>query len=84
MANRGNLIPASSFPYDLFYLAYSGAAMFVQCIVASEVIRISQGAPCRGATMRDVATYTISLIGVALSFAYGTVRKGSLTAVGRL
>ena len=68
----------------MLYLACSGAAMFVQCIVASEVIRISQGAPCRGATMRDVATYTISLIGVALSFAYGTVRMGALIAVGRL
>jgi hypothetical protein len=50
--------------------------MFVQCVVASEVIRISQGAPCRGATLRDVATYTVSLIGVAVSFAHGTVRRG--------
>ena len=51
----------------------AGAAMFVQCVVASEVIRISKGAPCRGATLRDVATYTLSLLGVALSFASGTV-----------
>ena len=50
--------------------------MFVQCVVASEVIRISQGAPCRGATLRDVLTYTLSLLGVALSFWSGTVRRG--------
>ena len=47
--------------------------MFVQCVVASEVMRISHGAPCRGATLRDVATYAISIIGVALSFSSGTV-----------
>jgi hypothetical protein len=57
---------------------HAGAAMFVQCVVASEVIRISQGAPCRGATLRDVLTYTLSLLGVALSFWSGTVRLSAL------
>ena len=59
----------------------AGAAMFVQCVVASEVIRIAQGAPCRGATLRDVATFTLSLLGVALSFSSGTVSAGMLSAL---
>ncbi|GAX77541.1 hypothetical protein CEUSTIGMA_g4985.t1 [Chlamydomonas eustigma] len=55
--------------------ALTGAAMFVQCVVASEVIRISEGAPCRGATLRDVATYSLSLVGVALSFWSGNITR---------
>ena len=55
--------------------AITGAAMFVQCIVASEVIRISQGTHCRGATMRDVGFYAVSLAGVAASFSSGKVTR---------
>lgn len=55
--------------------AFTGAAMFVQCVVASEVIRISNGAPCRGATLRDVATFSVSVIGVALAFSSGTITR---------
>jgi len=55
--------------------AFTGAAMFVQCVVASEVIRISQGVKCRGATFRDVGTYTVSLLGVMAAFASGTITR---------
>eukprot|EP00798_Chlamydomonas_sp_ICE-L_P016198 gene16197-22361_t len=49
------------------------AAMFVQCVVASEVIRISGGVNCRGATLRDVGIYGVSILGVMLTFWSGKV-----------
>eukprot|EP00798_Chlamydomonas_sp_ICE-L_P028391 gene28391-31527_t len=53
--------------------ALTGAAMFVQCIVASEVIRIAGGVECNMAMMRDVLVYAISISGIAAFFAYGTI-----------
>ena len=47
--------------------------MFVQCVVASEVIRISEGVSCRGATMRDVGIYVVSIVGVIATLWSGTV-----------
>ena len=47
--------------------------MFVQCIVASEVIRIAGGVECSFAAIRDVLVYTVSIIGVALFFWHGQV-----------
>ena len=53
--------------------------MFVQCVVASEVIRISGGAPCGGATLRDVGIYAASITGVMLCFWSGEVRASPPT-----
>lgn len=39
-----------------------------------QVIRISQGVHCRGATLRDVGTFTVAVAGVGLAFASGHVR----------
>ncbi|KAG2447386.1 hypothetical protein HYH02_007714 [Chlamydomonas schloesseri] len=54
--------------------ALTGAAMFVQCVVASEVMRASRGpVKCRGATLRDVAIYSASVLLVLASFAAGRI-----------
>ncbi|KAJ9513893.1 hypothetical protein QJQ45_020970, partial [Haematococcus lacustris] len=67
--------------------AFTGAAMFVQCIVASErhapavlalapqVIRISGGVRCQGATLRDLVSYTACISAVALAFHSGHVTR---------
>ncbi|MEW5313216.1 MAG: hypothetical protein WDW38_004802 [Sanguina aurantia] len=56
--------------------ALTGAAMFVQCVVGSEVLRISEGGvKCRGATLRDVAIYIASVIMVLSAFAHGTITR---------
>ncbi|EFJ46155.1 hypothetical protein VOLCADRAFT_93618 [Volvox carteri f. nagariensis] len=57
--------------------ALTGAAMFVQCVVASEVMRASRGpVKCGGATLRDLGIYIASVVLVLTSFAYGKVRMG--------
>ncbi|KAF5827358.1 hypothetical protein DUNSADRAFT_790 [Dunaliella salina] len=53
--------------------AFTGAAMFVQCVVASEVIRISKGVTCKGAVLRDVGTYAVSIMGVGLCLYSGVI-----------
>ncbi|GLI68437.1 hypothetical protein VaNZ11_012853 [Volvox africanus] len=54
--------------------ALTGAAMFVQCIVASEVMRASRGpVKCRGATLRDLGIFIASVVLVLTSFAYGRI-----------
>ncbi|PNW72472.1 hypothetical protein CHLRE_16g683595v5 [Chlamydomonas reinhardtii] len=54
--------------------ALTGAAMFVQCVVAGEVMRVSGGpVKCRGATLRDVAIYSASVLLVLASFAAGRI-----------
>lgn len=41
-----------------------------------QVIRISKGVNCRGAVLRDVGTYAVSITGVGLCFLSGVVRLG--------
>ncbi|KXZ55820.1 hypothetical protein GPECTOR_2g1371 [Gonium pectorale] len=54
--------------------ALTGAAMFVQCVVASEVMRASRGpVKCRGATLRDVAIYSASVLLVLAAFWHGRI-----------
>ena len=48
--------------------------MFVQCIVASEVIRVAEGVETREAMLRDMFLYGLSIVGVLVFFALGQVR----------
>ncbi len=47
--------------------------MFVQCIVASEVIRVAEGVETKAAMLRDMALYGFSVSGVLVFFAMGKV-----------
>ena len=47
--------------------------MFVQCIVGSEVVRLSEGMPVKGAMLRDLVIYIVSVTGVLVFLAYGQV-----------
>ncbi|GFR47865.1 hypothetical protein Agub_g9674, partial [Astrephomene gubernaculifera] len=54
--------------------ALTGAAMFVQCVVAAEVMRASRGPiKCRGAMLRDVAIYCACVLLVLGAFAHGRI-----------
>ncbi|KAG2490267.1 hypothetical protein HYH03_011222 [Edaphochlamys debaryana] len=58
--------------------ALTGAAMFVQCVVASEVMRASRArgpVKCRGATLRDVAAYSAAVLMVLAWFAHGRISR---------
>lgn len=62
--------------------------MFVQCIVASEVIRVAEGVETREAMLRDMALYGLSIVGVLVFFSLGQVgaaafRGGLLGGRGR-
>ena len=48
--------------------------MFVQCIVGSEVIRLAEGMGVKGAMLRDIWLYLISITGVLVFLASGKVR----------
>lgn len=61
--------------------ALTGAAMFVQCIVAAELISMGNGVKCAGATLRDVGVYCISIFSVLLAFAVGHVGSGGVQLV---
>ena len=52
--------------------------MFVQCIVASEVIRVAEGVETREAMLRDMALYGLSIVGVLVFFSLGQVGAGAL------
>ncbi|KAG2434264.1 hypothetical protein HXX76_007989 [Chlamydomonas incerta] len=65
--------------------ALTGAAMFVQCVVAGEVMRASGGpVKCRGATLRDVAIYSASVALVLASFAAGRISHWFIAAAAVL
>jgi hypothetical protein len=49
--------------------------MFVQCIVGSEVVRLAEGMPVKGAMLRDVVIYIVSVVGVLVFLAYGQVGR---------
>ncbi|KAF8061302.1 BUB3.2 [Scenedesmus sp. PABB004] len=53
--------------------ALTGAAMFVQCIVAAELIALAgpDGIKCGGAMLRDVGVYCLAITSVLLAFALG-------------
>lgn len=51
--------------------------MFVQCIVASEVIRVAEGVETREAMLRDMALYGLSIVGVLVFFSLGQVGAGT-------
>ena len=51
--------------------ALTGAAMFVQCIVGSEVIRLSEGVAISPSQIRDMIIYILSIAGVLLFFTIG-------------
>ncbi len=53
--------------------ALTGGAMFVQCIVAAELVAMGGGAKCGGAMMRDVGVYSISIFSVLIAFTIGRV-----------
>jgi tetrahydromethanopterin S-methyltransferase subunit D len=52
----------------------AGAAMFVQCIVGSEVVRLAEGMGMKGAMLRDMMLYMACTSGVLLFMALGQVR----------
>ena len=49
--------------------------MFVQGIVGSEVVRLSEGMPVKGAMLRDLVIYIVSVTGVLVFLAYGQVMR---------
>lgn len=53
--------------------ALTGAALFVQCIVAGELVAMGRGVKCRGAMMRDVGVYCVSITSVLVVFMLGRV-----------
>lgn len=53
--------------FDLSLGALTGAGMFVNTFVAGWIILASGGAKCRGATIRDVVTYFITVFGVLIA-----------------
>ena len=53
--------------FNLSLGALTGAGMFVNCFVAGWIILISGGARCRGATIRDVTTYFLTIFGVLMA-----------------
>ena len=62
--------------------ALTGGAMFVQCIVAAELIAMSNGAKCAGAMMRDVGVYCVSIMSVLIAFWIGKVGQLGGVCVG--
>jgi sodium/potassium/calcium exchanger 6 len=59
--------------------ALTGAALFVQCIVAAELVQMGGGVKCAGAMYRDVSVYCLSIVSVLIAFMTGHV---SAAAVG--
>lgn len=55
--------------------ALTGAAMFVQCVVAAELVALAgdAGIKCGGAMLRDVGVYALAISSVLLAFALGQV-----------
>jgi sodium/potassium/calcium exchanger 6 len=54
----------------------TGGAMFVQCIVAAELIAMApRGVKCAGAMTRDVAVYAAATVSVFAAFALGAVGR---------
>ena len=47
--------------------------MFVQCVVASELIRVCNGVKCGGAMFRDASVYMLGITCVLIAFALGQV-----------
>eukprot|EP00210_Caulerpa_lentillifera_P002753 g2632.t1 len=64
--------------FDLSLGALTGAGMFVNCFVAGWIILISGGAKCRGATIRDVSIYFLTICGVLIALFLHTM---GITAV---
>ncbi|KAG1672211.1 hypothetical protein FOA52_002912 [Chlamydomonas sp. UWO 241] len=56
--------------------ALTGASMFVQCIVGSEVIRLAHGVETRSAMLRDIGMYGMSIAGILLFFGMGKLTIG--------
>lgn len=57
--------------FDLSLGALTGAGMFVNCFVAGYIIVVSGGARCRGATIRDVSAYAITILGLLVALLVG-------------
>lgn len=64
--------------------ALTGSAMFVQCIVASELLALAgpSGIKCGGAMLRDVGVYTMAISSVLITFSLGYVRHDAAVAGG--
>ncbi|GAX77163.1 hypothetical protein CEUSTIGMA_g4608.t1 [Chlamydomonas eustigma] len=56
--------------------ALTGAAMFVQCIVGSEVVRLAEGMGMKGAMLRDMMLYIVCTSGVLVFMAIGQITMG--------
>ncbi|GMH36416.1 hypothetical protein BSKO_04284 [Bryopsis sp. KO-2023] len=59
--------------FDMSLGALTGAGMFVNCFVAGFIILVSGGAKCRGATIRDVGAYMITILGLLIALAFQNV-----------
>ncbi|KAF6254059.1 hypothetical protein COO60DRAFT_358074 [Scenedesmus sp. NREL 46B-D3] len=59
--------------------ALTGAAMFVQCIVAAELVALAgpRGIKCGGAMLRDVGVYCLAISSVLLAFSLARCRACS-------
>ena len=62
---------------DLAHGAPLGGGLFVGCAVAGCVLRASGGAPARGALVRDVAAYGLSVATAAAILSTGAAGPGS-------
>eukprot|EP00878_Enallax_costatus_P021309 GHUV01022555.1.p1 GENE.GHUV01022555.1~~GHUV01022555.1.p1 ORF type:complete len:512 (+),score=108.21 GHUV01022555.1:224-1759(+) len=72
-----NIAAISSGEITLSAGALTGAAMFVQCIVAAELVALAghNGIKCGGAMLRDVGVYCLAIFSVLLAFALGQVSR---------
>ena len=59
--------------------ALTGAAMFIGAVVAGIIIIVSDGVPCRGALVRDVAALLITSIVVLINLQAGTIGPASIS-----
>lgn len=62
--------------FDMSLGALTGAGMFVNCFVAGFIIIVSGGAKCRGATIRDVVAYIITVLGLMIALFIGRIGIG--------
>lgn len=65
--------------YQMSLGALTGAAMFIGTIVAASVIITAGGIPCRGALVRDICMFIITLLVVYFYLLSGEIGHGAIT-----
>lgn len=65
--------------YKLSLGALTGAAMLVGGVVAGAIVIVANGAPCRGALVRDVSMLALTVVVVWTHLSSGEIGPGSIT-----